>query len=116
MIRRHPRSTLFPYTTLFRSGSDVGVAVVNGGEGERLVVRRCDDDHAVKLAVLEHCVAVACDGSGERVSGVGSNQRNEWFMDGWNLRFSQKSVHHLAQFVGIGRIEGPRYPPRPTFS
>src|SRR3712207_7100743 len=24
MIRRPPRSTLFPYTTLFRSGSDVG--------------------------------------------------------------------------------------------
>src|SRR2546426_9137912 len=25
MIRRPPRSTLFPYTTLFRSGRDVGV-------------------------------------------------------------------------------------------
>src|SRR3712207_8691972 len=24
MIRRPPRSTLFPYTTLFRSGADVG--------------------------------------------------------------------------------------------
>src|SRR3712207_8787989 len=27
MIRRPPRSTLFPYTTLFRSHADVGVAV-----------------------------------------------------------------------------------------
>src|SRR2546430_7571969 len=26
MIRRPPRSTLFPYTTLFRSGVEVGVA------------------------------------------------------------------------------------------
>src|SRR3712207_7544799 len=26
MIRRTPRSTLFPYTTLFRSGFDIGVA------------------------------------------------------------------------------------------
>src|SRR2546430_14709048 len=32
MIRRPPRSTLFPYTTLFRS--------VAGGEGGRLAVRR----------------------------------------------------------------------------
>src|SRR2546421_1321860 len=28
MIRRPPRSTLFPYTTLFRSGSDGAVGVV----------------------------------------------------------------------------------------
>src|SRR3712207_9567311 len=28
MIRRPPRSTLFPYTTLFRSGPDVGRMVV----------------------------------------------------------------------------------------
>src|SRR3712207_7533767 len=27
MIRRPPRSTLFPYTTLFRSGHEVGIAV-----------------------------------------------------------------------------------------
>src|SRR5258707_4572053 len=26
MIRRPPRSTLFPYTTLFRSGPEIGVA------------------------------------------------------------------------------------------
>src|SRR2546422_5882509 len=31
MIRRPPRSTLFPYTTLFRSGFD---RVVGGGAGE----------------------------------------------------------------------------------
>src|SRR5688572_31800150 len=33
MIRRPPRSTLFPYTTLFRSQDDVDVAM----RGERLV-------------------------------------------------------------------------------
>src|SRR3712207_8827652 len=31
MIRRPPRSTLFPYTTLFRSG---GLAIVEPGTGE----------------------------------------------------------------------------------
>src|SRR2546428_3767745 len=30
MIRRPPRSTLFPYTTLFRSGFELGVQTLNG--------------------------------------------------------------------------------------
>src|SRR5256885_16895098 len=33
MIRRPPRSTLFPYTTLFRSCDHRGVLVVQGGPG-----------------------------------------------------------------------------------
>src|SRR5260221_14727806 len=39
MIRRPPRSTLFPYTTLFRSGDGVGGAAGSddvGGGGEQL--------------------------------------------------------------------------------
>src|SRR3712207_9313783 len=32
MIRRPPRSTLFPYTTLFRSLDALGVRVLRGGE------------------------------------------------------------------------------------
>src|SRR5256885_4246296 len=34
MIRRPPRSTLFPYTTLFRSAHEDGRAA-HGGQGER---------------------------------------------------------------------------------
>src|SRR3712207_7297190 len=30
MIRRPPRSTLFPYTTLFRSGAGIGAAAAGG--------------------------------------------------------------------------------------
>src|SRR5438309_7554847 len=38
MIRRPPRSTLFPYTTLFRSGSSIG--------GSRLSISaRCGSSH-----------------------------------------------------------------------
>src|SRR4051794_41789091 len=47
MIRRPPRSTLFPYTTLFRSGRDHRDAAGHGLEGdqaERLVPGRTDDD------------------------------------------------------------------------
>src|SRR3712207_8074717 len=42
MIRRPPRSTLFPYTTLFRSGVADGCAVGARGLG-RLVGRDGDD-------------------------------------------------------------------------
>src|SRR2546429_6378296 len=43
MIRRPPRSTLFPYTTLFRSGADVGRVERRlglGGEPELLPGQR----------------------------------------------------------------------------
>src|SRR5438034_8708792 len=35
MIRRPPRSTLFPYTTLFRSGQEAGVQVERPRLGEK---------------------------------------------------------------------------------
>src|SRR5205809_6203348 len=41
MIRRPPRSTLFPYTTLFRSG-----------DGDRGAVGRCDLEHAPRLRTV----------------------------------------------------------------
>src|SRR5258708_27388051 len=40
MIRRPPRSTLFPYTTLFRSMVDVAV---------RRLRKKLDDNHELKL-------------------------------------------------------------------
>src|SRR2546426_11468131 len=47
MIRRPPRSTLFPYTTLFRSLHDVGVA-------------RVVDHHGIEAADVER--RLACRG------------------------------------------------------
>src|SRR3712207_8139610 len=45
MIRRPPRSTLFPYTTLFRSDVRRGVGVVDRDrDGQRLVVVPAVDD------------------------------------------------------------------------
>src|SRR2546430_2882281 len=41
MIRRPPRSTLFPYTTLFRSVS--AVPALSAGAGTRQRERGCDD-------------------------------------------------------------------------
>src|SRR5258708_10067792 len=50
MIRRPPRSTLFPYTTLFRSpGADVGVA-----ELRRRAFQHPEPAHAVAQDALHH--------------------------------------------------------------
>src|SRR3712207_7517688 len=50
MIRRPPRSTLFPYTTLFRSHHDQEAAGAHGIEdaaaAERLVADRAGAQHA----------------------------------------------------------------------
>src|SRR3712207_7843908 len=42
MIRRPPRSTLFPYTTLFRSGPDAAVRA--RADGQRAVLVRADPE------------------------------------------------------------------------
>src|SRR3712207_8747955 len=43
MIRRPPRSTLFPYTTLFRSGVAFADAARGYAVGERGLILRTDD-------------------------------------------------------------------------
>src|SRR3712207_7399171 len=40
MIRRPPRSTLFPYTTLFRSGVDEGLTTHMKSVGEAMAIGR----------------------------------------------------------------------------
>src|SRR3712207_7647788 len=52
MIRRPPRSTLFPYTTLFRSGRRVEAVEVDVQsravlEGVHLVALAAGDDHGI---------------------------------------------------------------------
>src|SRR3712207_8746902 len=60
MIRRPPRSTLFPYTTLFRS--DAGVLVVDD---------RVDRDRRLaRLAVADDQLALAAADRDHRVDGL----------------------------------------------
>src|SRR5574340_1534712 len=49
MIRRPPRSTLFPYTTLFRSGRFAGVSIarLDGGGRRRKCLR--SEEHTSEL-------------------------------------------------------------------
>src|SRR3989441_1180089 len=65
MIRRPPRSTLFPYTTLFRSG---GMAVTEGGDGNP-----CREVQVLAAVRVPHPHAVAphqADGSPAVIRGV----------------------------------------------
>src|SRR2546430_15789759 len=56
MIRRPPRSTLFPYTTLFRSESVLAIVLAHAGDGSRagaLIARwRGRTDHWLSMAAL----------------------------------------------------------------
>src|SRR5256885_16981131 len=53
MIRRPPRSTLFPYTTLFRSRMDSGAArgsdIYNTHDRVRQLARDCKDRKSTRL-------------------------------------------------------------------
>src|SRR5258708_24206019 len=74
MIRRPPRSTLFPYTTLFRSiGADV-VITDKAGKGKALFVISGDD---VSVRNLTFTRARVPDGNGAGIRAEGINLRVE---------------------------------------
>src|SRR3712207_7449755 len=76
MIRRPPRSTLFPYTTLFRSldveQEDVGL---EGGDlRQRLATgRRLPDDREARLALQEFAQALPEDRKSTRLNSSHAN-------------------------------------------
>src|SRR2546422_2600162 len=64
MIRRPPRSTLFPYTTLFRSCQQLrhGVGVPRAhGRGERVPLRRIGLQYHEHLALLRQLALPAVE-------------------------------------------------------
>src|SRR3712207_7227105 len=71
MIRRPPRSTLFPYTTLFRSVADVGVVDVAVDDvGHRVAVHLA----AHLVGGGEHALPLATARSEEHTSELQSRQ------------------------------------------
>src|SRR5215203_5373293 len=73
MIRRPPRSTLFPYTTLFRSAvwaSIANVPSVSTGGGDVLV--QATDDQTISVTSLAVALAIAVGNTGIAASGGGS--------------------------------------------
>src|SRR3712207_7305404 len=71
MIRRPPRSTLFPYTTLFRSQALAGILV----PGHRLV--RHGADPCARRAGEPSSAARPARRAGEARSGLGAISRSE---------------------------------------
>src|SRR3712207_9504728 len=57
MIRRPPRSTLFPYTTLFRSGATMASAEFDENSAEKRPAVQVRDPFMEKL-LLEACLEV----------------------------------------------------------
>src|SRR5256885_2798848 len=54
MIRRPPRSTLFPYTTLFRSFAQQAARFVQGGRRGRIQEGQCGRIGDAPLREIEH--------------------------------------------------------------
>src|SRR5256885_12043758 len=70
MIRRPPRSTLFPYTTLFRSPQDLAMKLsLSGNASLRNVIRRAH----LRMAA----VAIALAGALLLIVGVATLRRSE---------------------------------------
>src|ERR1035438_10880483 len=76
MIRRPPRSTLFPYTTLFRSIPVADVGMQQGHLGPQPAALAAEDVE-VLLVSHEHNVAPAARDAGPLVEGapVGQGER-----------------------------------------
>src|SRR6266511_5261992 len=62
MIRRPPRSTLFPYTTLFRSASRPGVGLTRAAQAASLSGGPCADRKSTRLnsSHVKSSYAVVC--------------------------------------------------------
>src|SRR5437764_6172255 len=59
MIRRPPRSTLFPYTTLFRSGLGQEHRLFFGGKNPARCRRRILDRKSTRLNSSHRCISYA---------------------------------------------------------
>src|SRR3712207_7507921 len=62
MIRRPPRSTLFPYTTLFRSGTDEhGEPVAQAAEAQGVTPKELADRNAARFEQLPPILGASND-------------------------------------------------------
>src|SRR3712207_9317750 len=109
MIRRPPRSTLFPYTTLFRSrgvsspglASRVGsfrAGVIALGQPEQRGGDEGAEDDAAR-AHEEGCVVAGVEG-GDGGQGAGGDARRVSSRDGGECREAQSAAHLLGGEIG----------------
>src|SRR5260370_38232729 len=80
MIRRPPRSTLFPYTTLFRSVFGRFLAILLRGEHGRAFLLRAPPSDA---ELCEQGVAAGFFPAAGAGAGQGKTSRAEWTWEGF---------------------------------
>src|SRR3712207_7813681 len=88
MIRRPPRSTLFPYTTLFRSINDKSnpmYRVMNGNVATTKVVGAAPKDATAEYMVVKE------------VNGVVKQQANAWGFAVANPTTAKRSEEHTSE-------------------
>src|SRR3712207_8104468 len=76
MIRRPPRSTLFPYTTLFRSRRRLGLGSFEGIRTDTIILVQLDPrrESAAMLSFPRDLLVTRCDGSEGRINGARSEE------------------------------------------
>src|SRR3712207_7404249 len=93
MIRRPPRSTLFPYTTLFRSGPECLPVNLPADGGKRVVDCLLDKDGSSDIGeVAEHHSRILDQRSEEHTSELQSRQ----YLVCRLLLEKKKKIHHNA--------------------
>src|SRR3712207_7586743 len=97
MIRRPPRSTLFPYTTLFRSRGSAAGRRLLGGHGSRQAVRRRDGARGRPGLPRRRGV----DRSEEHTSELQSRQ---YLVCRLLLEKKKKIIEHDALWSSIGEV------------
>src|SRR5256885_10010521 len=79
MIRRPPRSTLFPYTTLFRSGYEIAVEHINAAGGVTVGGKKMPieitilDDESDATKTVSRMETLAAQGVVAYLGGFGSD-------------------------------------------
>src|SRR5256886_12623573 len=74
MIRRPPRSTLFPYTTLFRSRTRRRRTGPQGRSPRAPARRACGQDHRIRATARHGAVPVAAAAGASRRGGRGGRR------------------------------------------
>src|SRR2546426_8558145 len=77
MMRRPPRSTLFPYTTLFRSSGAAAAGDRWGGSGRSVVAPPDDNDlaiHEIRRAPVQEAVAVGVGPGNEPIETLAAEE------------------------------------------
>src|SRR2546422_5896848 len=99
MIRRPPRSTLFPYTTLFRS--------------VHLGVQRCNDGRGSAGWSEQSVPGIRLESS---VAGFGGFEANTWYRSEEHTSELQSRLHLVCRLMLDKKKEKPINPPPEVFA